>query len=179
VRRLREAGSTIAHRVKAIVIVEVHQARPVVSPVYDDGAATEADVVRAFLARFAELQPSAAAPARLVEYGLEELRFSATAALFEGGPRAGAGISVFVARTPPGRTVELHVHPYPETFLLLEGHGRWTAGETVTELVPERMLVVPPQTPHGFRNIGNVPLLVVSVHESAVLQQTFLGVEPA
>jgi mannose-6-phosphate isomerase-like protein (cupin superfamily) len=86
---------------------------------------------------------------------------------------------MFVVRTPPGRAVELHVHPYPETFLLLEGSGRWTAGDTVVELRPEQMLVVPPDTPHGFRNIGETPLLVVSVHEAGRVEQTFLGREPA
>src|SRR5215471_5601792 len=104
-------------------------------------------------------------------FDLDELRFSATAALFEGLPRAGVGVSVFVARTPPGKTVELHVHPYPETFLLLEGIGRWTAGDDVVELRPNQMLVVPPQTPHGFRNTGEQPLLVVSVHESGTVEQ--------
>jgi mannose-6-phosphate isomerase-like protein (cupin superfamily) len=41
------------------------------------------------------------------------------------------------------------------------------------------MLVVPADTPHGFRNMGDVPLLVVSVHESGTLEQTFLGIEPS
>jgi mannose-6-phosphate isomerase-like protein (cupin superfamily) len=68
---------------------------------------------------------------------------------------------------PPGRAVELHVHPCAETFLLLAGHGRWTRGEETVELEPEGMLVVPPDTPHGFRNIGDAPLLAVSVHELA------------
>jgi mannose-6-phosphate isomerase-like protein (cupin superfamily) len=86
---------------------------------------------------------------------------------------------MFVVRTPPGVAVELHTHPYTETFLLLEGAGRWTAGEDVVELRPEQMLVVPPETPHGFRNTGDEPLLVVSVHESATLRQTFLGRDPA
>jgi mannose-6-phosphate isomerase-like protein (cupin superfamily) len=119
-------------------------------------------------------------PAReVVDFRLEELKFSATAALFEGKQRAGIDITMFIARTPPGRSVELHTHPYSETFLLLEGHGRWTAGDTVVELHPDQILVVPPNTPHGFRNLGDVPLLVVSVQESGVLDQTFLGVDPA
>jgi mannose-6-phosphate isomerase-like protein (cupin superfamily) len=109
---------------------------------------------------------------------LTDLQFSRTAWLFEGG-RAGAGISMFVVRTPPGGAVELHTHPYAETFLLLEGAGRWTAADDVVELRPNQMLVVPPETPHGFRNVGDEPLLVVSVHESATLRQTFLGREPA
>ena len=49
----------------------------------------------------------------------------------------------------------------------------------VVELEPEHMLVVPPLTPHGFRNVGDEPLLVVSVHEGPAVDQTFLGREPA
>ena len=110
---------------------------------------------------------------------LDDLRFSPTAWLFEGGPRAGAGVSMFVVRTPPGGAVELHTHPYPETFLLLEGHGRWTSGDDVVELQPNQMLVVPPATAHGFRNVGGEPLLVVSVHEAGTIEQTWLGRDPA
>jgi mannose-6-phosphate isomerase-like protein (cupin superfamily) len=86
---------------------------------------------------------------------------------------------LFVTRTPPGRAVELHVHPYAETFLLLQGRGRWTVGDEVVELEPEGLLVVPPDTRHGFRNVGDDPLLVVSVHERGRLQQTWLGEDPA
>jgi predicted pyridoxine 5'-phosphate oxidase superfamily flavin-nucleotide-binding protein len=53
--RLREAGSTLVDRVKAIVIVEVREAREVVSPAYDDGTVTEADLIGTFRARFANL----------------------------------------------------------------------------------------------------------------------------
>jgi|SRR6266700_8162482 len=116
---------------------------------------------------------------RAVTLNLADLALNPTAALFEGHPRAGVDISIFVVRTPPGRAVELHFHPYAETFLLLEGRGRWTRGDEVVELEPEQLLVVPPDTPHGFRNIGDVPLLVVSVHERGTLRQTWLGVEPA
>jgi mannose-6-phosphate isomerase-like protein (cupin superfamily) len=116
---------------------------------------------------------------RGVELELSELAVSPTAFLFEGFPRAGVDISMFVTRTPPGRAVELHVHPYAETFLLLQGRGRWTRGEDVVELGPEGMIVVPPDTPHGFRNVGDVPLLVVSVHERGTLRQTWLGEDPA
>jgi quercetin dioxygenase-like cupin family protein len=115
----------------------------------------------------------------VVVLNLEEMRFSPTAFLFEGGSRAGVGISMFIVRTPPGGAVELHTHPYPETFLLLEGLGRWTAGDQVVELQPNQMLVVPPDTAHGFRNTGDQPLLVVSVHEAETIQQSWLGRDPA
>ncbi len=116
---------------------------------------------------------------RAVKLDLAELSMSPTAALFEGHRRAGVDVSMFITRTPPGRAVELHVHPYAETFLLLEGRGRWTYGDEVVELEPEQLLVVPPDTPHGFRNVGDVPLLVVSVHERGTMRQVWLGEDPA
>jgi mannose-6-phosphate isomerase-like protein (cupin superfamily) len=117
--------------------------------------------------------------ARAVTLELSDLARGPTAFLFEGFRQAGVDVSIFVTRTPPGRAVELHVHPYAETFLLLAGRGRWTRGDETVELEPEGMLVVPPDTPHGFRNVGDVPLLVVSVHERGTLRQTWLGVDPA
>jgi hypothetical protein len=48
-------------RVKAIVTIAVQEARAVVSPAYDDGVATEADVIRTFKARYASLHGDEAA----------------------------------------------------------------------------------------------------------------------
>jgi len=112
------------------------------------------------------------------KFDLEALKVSATAALFEGAEH-GASISMFVTHTPPGAFVPLHVHPYPETFVLLRGEGRWTSGEHTAELVPEQVIVVPPDTKHGFRNIGGEPLLVVSVHEAPTITQEWFDEEPA
>ena len=109
---------------------------------------------------------------------LADLALGPTASLFEGHRHAGVDGSIFVTRTPPGRAVELHTHPYAEVFVLLAGRGRWTAGEEVVELEPEQLLVVPPDTRHGFRNIGDAPLLVVSMHERGTVRTTWLGEEP-
>jgi quercetin dioxygenase-like cupin family protein len=111
---------------------------------------------------------------------LGEIAFSPTAALYEGARHAeGSDISMFVVRQPPGGFVELHHHPYPETFLVISGRGRWTAGDVVAELAADDVIVVPPNTLHGFRNLGDGPLHVVSVHESGTLEQTFTDDEPA
>ena len=110
-------------------------------------------------------------------YDLADMQVSPTAALFEGAGR-GAEVSIFVTHTPPGKWVGLHVHPYPETFVLLEGNGRWTVDGQAVELTPEQMVVVPPDTPHGFRNTGDQPLLVVSVHERGAVRQEWLDREP-
>jgi mannose-6-phosphate isomerase-like protein (cupin superfamily) len=110
---------------------------------------------------------------------LGDLAVSETASLFEGSAHGGVDVSIFVTRTPPGRFVPLHVHPYAETFVLLEGKGRWTSGEHVVEPEPNSVIVVPPNTPHGFRNIGDVPLLVVSAHERGDMRQEWLDRDPA
>jgi predicted pyridoxine 5'-phosphate oxidase superfamily flavin-nucleotide-binding protein len=57
--RLREAGSKLVDRVNAIVVIEVRDARAVVSPAYDDGTATETDMIRTFQTRFARLHGAA------------------------------------------------------------------------------------------------------------------------
>ena len=101
-----------------------------------------------------------------------DIAFSRTAWLFQGGEQA--DISIFVVNTPPGGGVGLHVHPYAETFVLLEGRGRWTAGEETVALEAQQILVVPPETPHGFENTGDRPLLLVSVHASGTMRQTFI-----
>ena len=55
VEQMREAGSSVVDRVRRIVVIEVREARPLTSPVYDGGDVTEAEMVETFRARFAEL----------------------------------------------------------------------------------------------------------------------------
>jgi predicted pyridoxine 5'-phosphate oxidase superfamily flavin-nucleotide-binding protein len=57
IERLRAegVGANTRTRVTAIAVVEVQQARPLISPAYDDGVTTEAEVARTFHDRFAAL----------------------------------------------------------------------------------------------------------------------------
>jgi hypothetical protein len=55
VGRMRADGSKLTERVKAIVVIEVHHAEPLISPAYDDGTTTEADVRETHRVRFARL----------------------------------------------------------------------------------------------------------------------------
>jgi predicted pyridoxine 5'-phosphate oxidase superfamily flavin-nucleotide-binding protein len=55
IERMRAGGSKLTGRVKAIVVIEVHHAEPLISPVYDDGTTTEAGVLETYRARFARL----------------------------------------------------------------------------------------------------------------------------
>jgi uncharacterized protein len=55
-RLLRDAGSSSVDRVRAIVVIEVRDARALASPVYDDGTVTEREVRARFQQRYSELQ---------------------------------------------------------------------------------------------------------------------------
>ena len=59
IERMRRAGSKLVHRVNAVVLIEVRHARAVVSPAYDDGTLTEADIRASHQARFARLHDQA------------------------------------------------------------------------------------------------------------------------
>ena len=109
----------------------------------------------------------------------DDLRFhgSRTAFLFEGKKRAGIDISMFVVRTPPGGSVELHTHPYSETFVMLEGEGRSTACDEVVELRPDTTLVGAGLMPATASTPARRRSSSGSVHESGHLDQTFLGIE--
>ena len=52
---MRRAGSTLVDRVKAIVVIDVREARPLVSPAYDNGSVSKTELIRTFKRRFAEL----------------------------------------------------------------------------------------------------------------------------
>ena len=55
VERMRADGSKLTERVEAIVVIEVRHAAPLVSPAYDDGATTEAEMLETQRARFSRL----------------------------------------------------------------------------------------------------------------------------
>ena len=94
---------------------------------------------------------------------LDDLRLSPTACRFEGGDRI--PVSMFVTAYPErGQGPDLHLHPYPETFVVQEGVGEWTAGEETTVVEAGNVVVVPAGKPHGFKNAGDTMLRVVSVH---------------
>jgi mannose-6-phosphate isomerase-like protein (cupin superfamily) len=103
---------------------------------------------------------------------IEDLRRSPTAALFEGGEQA--PISIFVTEYPRGRGPDLHVHPYPEVFVVETGTALFTAGDEQLTVTGGNVVVVPAETPHGFKGAGDDTLRVVSVHPSPTVQQTDL-----
>lgn len=103
---------------------------------------------------------------------IEDLRRSPTASLFEGGEEI--GVSIFVTAYERGQGPALHLHPYPEAFVVQAGTALFTVGEEEVEVTDGHVVVVPAETPHGFKGAGEGVLRVVSVHPSPRVEQTDL-----
>jgi mannose-6-phosphate isomerase-like protein (cupin superfamily) len=103
---------------------------------------------------------------------MDAIRRSAMSALFQGGQDA--PISIFVTEFPRGRGPDLHLHPYPEVFLVEAGTAAFTVGDDSFTVAAEHVVVVPAQTPHTFKGAGDDTLRVVSVQPSPTVVQTDL-----
>jgi quercetin dioxygenase-like cupin family protein len=101
---------------------------------------------------------------------IADLRRSPTAALFEG--RDQIPVSIFITEYRRSQGPDLHVHPYPETFVVETGTAVFTAGEEQLTVEGGNVVVVPAETVHGFKCAGDDLLRVVSVHPSPTVRQT-------
>lgn len=90
------------------------------------------------------------------------------------GAEHGAGVSYFYVENQPGEGPGLHWHPYPETWVVLEGAARITVGEEVLVAQAGDTATGPAFIPHGFTNIGEGTLKILGIHASPTIIQTFL-----
>ena len=82
---------------------------------------------------------------------------------------------MFVTAYPEkGRGPDLHLHPYPELFVVETGTAVFTAGDEEITVDAGHIVIVPAETPHMFKCAGDDTLRVVSVHPSGEMQQTDL-----
>jgi mannose-6-phosphate isomerase-like protein (cupin superfamily) len=92
---------------------------------------------------------------------------------FEGEPY-GSGVSFFLVNNEPGKGPDLHRHPYSETWIVRSGSGLFTADGEDVEAGPGDIVVVGPETPHKFKNVGSGRLDVVCIHASPRMIQESL-----
>jgi quercetin dioxygenase-like cupin family protein len=104
---------------------------------------------------------------------ITDLPGSERARKFEGREH-GATVSSFISRHAPGEGPGLHIHPYEETFIMLEGICIFTVDGESIEARAGEIVVVPKETPHGFKNSGDSRLLQVSIHPSDHVIQDWL-----
>ena len=72
-----------------------------------------------------------------------------------------SSLSVWVACHAPGEVVPLHTHSVEEVLTFISGEGIATLGTETIPVCADMSLVVPPGTPHGYRNTGASPLRIV------------------
>jgi mannose-6-phosphate isomerase-like protein (cupin superfamily) len=89
---------------------------------------------------------------------------------FEGEPY-GSGVSFFLVDNEPGNGPDLHKHPYSETWIVRGGRALFTADGEEIEASPGDLLVVGPETPHKFKNVGDGRLDIICIHASPTMIQ--------
>lgn len=103
---------------------------------------------------------------------LADLARSPAAALFEGGDDV--AISIFVTEFERGHGPSLHLHPYPEVFVVERGAAAFTVGDDELAVTAGHIVVVPAQTPHAFQGAGDGKVRVLSIQPSGTIEQTWL-----
>lgn len=73
-----------------------------------------------------------------------------------------------------GAGPRLHVHPYDETFIVIEGRGRFSVGEAVIDAAAGEIVLGPAGVPHKFENLGPGRLQTIDIHHSPRWIQTDL-----
>jgi quercetin dioxygenase-like cupin family protein len=84
------------------------------------------------------------------------------------GDDTGEGVPVRtgIQESPPGYATPLHSHPYAEIITVLEGKGEaWLDGEAgKVALEPGVTIAIAANRVHGFRNLGDKPLVTFGIH---------------
>lgn len=94
---------------------------------------------------------------------------AATVVLAPKGPHN----SMVVWNLNPGQENDYHKHPETEHIqFVLTGELEWTLGDAAPVLVrPGQVVVVPPNVPHGIRNLSTTPATYVSVNSPGAYQK--------
>jgi mannose-6-phosphate isomerase-like protein (cupin superfamily) len=105
----------------------------------------------------------------------DSLRDPERGTLFEGASHGAADVSFFlVDRRLPGGGPPLHVHPYPEVFVVLEGAVGIVVDGKEMEARAGQVVVSPAGQSHRFWNAGPGRLRTVNIHPSARVVQTWV-----
>ncbi len=103
---------------------------------------------------------------------IEEVRYTPAVAVFEGQDEA--PVSFYVTEFEREEGTPLHLHPYPELFLVERNTALFTVGEEQLTVEAGHFVLVPANTPHRYVGASDEPVRVVSVQPSGTVQQTNL-----
>lgn len=85
---------------------------------------------------------------------------------FEGFRFSDTEVSFIWVDMPPGGTIRLHKHPYPEIFIIQEGVATFVVGDAAMQASAGKIIVVPANVPHKFSNHTTARLKQVDIHVS-------------
>ena len=80
-----------------------------------------------------------------------------------GKPEGAPNFAMRVIEFEPGAVFPQHQHPYEHEIYVLEGDGVAKGPECETPMRPGATLYIPPDEPHGYRNLGPTALRFVCV----------------
>lgn len=101
----------------------------------------------------------------------QDLPFRGSSHQFVGADNGDVGISVYLLSAEPGRGPGPHRHPYDEVQFVRAGRGLWMVDGKEFEAGAGDILVIKAGEVHGFRCIGDEPLVQLDVHLSPVFIQ--------
>ncbi|HTU30060.1 MAG TPA: cupin domain-containing protein [Solirubrobacteraceae bacterium] len=90
------------------------------------------------------------------------------------GADHGATVSVILDHSEPGEGPRLHQHPYDETWVVIDGHVEFHAGDERLDADPGDIVIVPPHTPHKFTIRGAEPASLVCIHANPTFETEWL-----
>lgn len=91
------------------------------------------------------------------------------------GAVLGAQVTVLAyGNDEPGTGPVLHVHPYDEMFVVIQGRARFFVGDAVIDAEAGETVLGPAGVPHRFVNLGPGRLQTIDIHHSPKWIQTNL-----
>jgi MFS family permease len=76
-------------------------------------------------------------------------------------------VSFFLVHSPPGASVALHSHPYPEVFILQAGRATFEVDEIEITAVAGDIVIAPAGAPHQFANTGGEELRLTAIRPAS------------
>jgi quercetin dioxygenase-like cupin family protein len=96
----------------------------------------------------------------------EDLPFIGSSYNFVGADQGDTGICAYLLSAEPGTGPGPHRHPYDEVQFVRSGRGLWSVNGQEFEGRAGDIFVIKAGEVHGFKAIGDEPLVQVDIHLS-------------
>ena len=78
-----------------------------------------------------------------------------------------SSLSIWMTCHKAGEVVPLHTHEVEEVLTVIAGEAMVTVGNDTVAAHADMSIIVPPRTPHGYRNTGIAPLRILAAFADA------------